>query len=213
MTLRRAFLVTTLLGLASVSSFVQAQQGAAAPSPVDVVKIMSFSCSVCLAAEAQDKPIAAAVRAQGGRFVWAPVPTHPEDKVGARERTYYAARDLNAQLGEAVKTSLYKGSQEQNLPLFDQIQVSSWVLRDLSEHEALLPTLFEKARSQDSAQALGRAIRLAMGAGVQDLPAYLLIQDGKVVANFDPRHPQATGLTALRELVLAKVAELNKTKP
>lgn len=196
--------------LASVSSVVSAQERS---TTVDVVKILSFSCSVCLASEAQDRPIAAAARAQGGRFVSAPVPTHPEDKIGPRERVYYAARDINSQLGDAVKASMYKGSQEQGLPLYDFVQVYAWLSRDLPEQEAFFTTLFERAKQPQSQEALARALRLALGSGVEALPTYLLIQNGRVVATFDPKHPQASSLTALRELVTEKIEELNKASP
>lgn len=207
---RRAALGAMLAGLLSVSSVVHAQDRSAT---VDVVKILSFSCSVCLSSESQDRPISAAVRAQGGRFVSAPVPTHPEDKIGPRERVYYAARDMNSQLGDAVKASLYKGSQEQELPLYDFVQVYAWLSRDLPEQEAFFTPLFERAKKAQSQESLARALRLAIGSGVDALPTYLFIQNGRVVASLDPKHPQATSMTALRELVIAKIEELNKSNP
>lgn len=181
-----------------------------ANAPVDVVKLMSLSCSVCLSAESQDKLIVPAVRREGGRFVWAPVPTHPDDEIGAAERTYYAARDLNELFGEAVKMSLYKGIQDQGLELFNFMQILTWLRQDLPQYDSRLEALMKNAQLPGAQRSLVRAVRLAVDSGAKALPCYLVMQSGRVLTTFDPTHPKAPTLTALREEVLAKVAELNK---
>lgn len=196
--------------LIALSSFpLLASLAMAAPS-VDVVKIMSFSCSVCLASEAQDKLIYDAVVSQGGQFVWAPVPTREEDKLGAKERVYYASRDVDRRFSERVRASMYKGEQEQGLPLFDFMQVYSWITRDLAEDEKYFDVLFEKAQGNSSREALGRAARLAVNAGSQALPSYVVLRGGELVTVLDPTSVNNSNLTALRELVISRVTELNK---
>lgn len=181
-------------------------------APVDVVKVLSFSCSFCKESEVHDKSIAHAVREGGGRFVWAPVPTHPDDTVGAKERVYYAARDIDQALGEAVKQSLYKGTQDQGQQLFDYLPIYTWLSGDLPAYEKQLNKVFERARSDEALRAMQRAIKLALSAGVDAVPCYLLLRAGTVTANYDRTHPQAPTLSALRELVLGAVRKAQESK-
>lgn len=183
---------------------------AASKSAIDVVKVLSFSCSFCRDSEVHDIAISRMVQEHGGRFVWAPVPTHPEDFVGAKERVYYAARDMDARLGEAVKQSLYKGTQDQGQLLFDYMPLYTWLSGDLPQFDSKMTELFEKAKGAAAQGAMQRAIRLALAAGVSAVPCYLLLRDGKVVASYDRVHPQAPTLSALRELVIEAVGRESK---
>ena len=183
-----------------------------AADPVDVVKILSFSCSFCRDSEVHDGAIARAAAERGGRFVWAPVPTHPEDRFAAKERVYYAARDMNARLGQAVKQSLYKGTQDQGQVLFDYMPIYAWLVGDIPQHARELDTLIEKARGPESHAALQRAIRLAVNAGVDAVPAYVLLRGGRVVETIDRNHPRAPTLSALRELVIESIDKHTQEK-
>lgn len=181
-----------------------------AKSPVNVVKILSFSCGFCRESEVHDATISRVVGEYGGRFVWAPIPTHPEDFSGAKERLYYAARDIDARLGDAVKNSLYKGTQDQGQVLFDYMPLYAWLTGDLPQFESKMAELFEKAKAPAALGAMQRAIRLALSAGVDAVPNYLLIRDGQVIASYDRVHPQAPTLSALRELVVEAVRRESK---
>jgi len=181
-----------------------------AKSPVNVVKILSFSCSFCRDSEVHDTAISRVVQEYGGRFVSAPVPTHPEDFVGAKERVYYAARDIDARLGEAVKQSLYKGTQDQGQLLFDYMPLYAWLSGDIPQFDSKMTELFEKAKASAAQGAMQRAVRLAVSAGVDAVPNYLLLRDGQVIAGYDRVHPQAPTLSALRELVIEAVRRESK---
>lgn len=200
--LRASLLTLAVLGVSTAQAQVRTRE-------IDVVKIMSFSCSVCLAAEAQDRSIAAAVTAKHGKFIWAPVPTQDED-TGARERTYYAARDLDPALGSYVKASIFKGSQERGLALFDFMQLYSWLQQDLPDQEKQLDALFKRAQAEESAASLRRAIRLALNAGSQGLPSYIILVNGEIKATLDPSSANAGSLSALRDLVISRVDALSK---
>lgn len=187
------------LGLCGTSS---AQPKRAAV--IDVVKIMSFSCSFCLAAESQDPAIAEAARATGGKFVSAPVPDAPEDPA-PRERTYYAARDMNARFGEVVKQSLYRGSQDAQVSLRSFAEVYYWMERDLpAEYDRLAP-LIAKAQAAPAAASLERAVRLTISSGVQLLPTYVLLADGRFLTSLDRDSAGAPSLSALREAVITRI--------
>ncbi len=199
---RRSLLV--LLAAAALPAWAQST------SRVDVVKVMSFSCSVCLASEAHDRLIAAAVRAAGaGRFVSAPIPSREED-TGVRERMYYSARDLEAGFGDAVKTSLYKGVQDRGLELTDFLQVYSWLQQDLPAYDGQMDALLKAAQGQTSAQSVGRAVKLALNAGVQNFPTYIILVNGQVQTALDPSSKN-NNLTALRDDVIARVEALSKS--
>ena len=180
--------------------------------PVDVVKIMGFTCSFCLSAEAQNKAIARAAIESGGRFVRAPIPVTAAD-TGAREKLYYAARDMDPALGEAVKQSLYRGLQETEVPLNDLLQLYYWLLQDIPEHESKFNLLFERAQGVEAAEALKRAERLVVNSGAQFLPTYVLLTGGKIRAALDTRTSPNPALTSLRDAVISNVESLSKNTP
>lgn len=173
---------------------------AAHAEPVSVVKVLSFGCPVCRASETLDSDIAAAVRRGGGKFAYAAMPLDPNNL--SRELGYYAARDLGAE--EAARNSLYKGSQDYGLTFADPVQVVVWLQDDAGIDGARLGA----AIGGDAArQALGRAVRLAAKAGVQKLPAYLLLRDGAVASALSA--DGATSLFALKKKVVDEIATYN----
>lgn len=190
--------------LAAVAAGAVAPATFAQSAPVDVVKVMSFSCSFCLAAEVQDRAIEEAVRAQGGRFVRAPIP-ESADAPGYRERVYYAARDLEPRFGETVKASLYKGTQDAQVALESYAQLYYWLLQDIPNEEPRLARLFELAQAHPAASALQRAIALTVNAGVERLPTYVLLSAGRVTSTLDTATTGAKSMAGLREAVIAKL--------
>lgn len=201
---RRAALLT-LLALAAAPAVMAQASG----NSVDVVKILSFSCSFCLASESHDRAITAATAATGGRYVSAPVPSLDQD-TGARERLYYAARDTNAAMGERVKESLYKGAQGTEVPLYNFMQLYTWVLQDLPGDAPRVDELFKRAQGLDSEKALGRAVDLAINAGVQSLPTYILLVNGAIKLVLDRSTTSGDGLTSLRNAVISNIELLSK---
>lgn len=193
--------------LAPLGSLVYAQQ----LIPVDVVKVMSFSCSFCYAAESHDRMILVAAGKSGGRFVRAPIPVE-EGASGWRERTYYAARDLDPKLGEAVKESIYRGIQESEVTLNDLTQLYYWFVQDIPAFENRFNALFEKAQAPSSNDALLRAIRLVKNSGVSQLPTYILLSAGAVQATLDSSNSRGTSLPALRDDVIAQIDKISNQK-
>ncbi len=204
----RRTVLAALLGGALLCAGTSAR--AQAPNSVHVVKILSFGCPVCLMSEGIDAAIASAVSAAGGRFVPAPVPTG-DDTVGNKERVYYAARDLNAAWAEPVKRSLYRGAQEVQVPLSDMMQVYTWLQQDLPSLEPHLGPVFQRAQSNEARDAMFRAARLALNAGVTKLPAYLVVHNGRTVAALDPSSVPGQSFTALRDEVIARVQKAAST--
>lgn len=168
--------------------------------PVSVVKVLSFGCPVCRAAEAMDSDIGTAVRRGGGKFAYAALPADATNL--NRELAYYAARDLGAE--EAARNSLYKGSQDYGLTFSDPVQAVVWLQDDAGINGSQLGGAIggEPAR-----QALGRAVRLAARAGVQKLPAYLLLRDGEVLSVMSA--DGVGSLFALKKRVVEEVSTYN----
>lgn len=175
----------------------------------DVVKIMNFSCPVCRASENLDPGIQEAVAASGGRFVPAPVPA--DDTSGARERVYYAARLQGEAVAQSVRKSLYKGSQDMQMPLDDVAQTVSWLQDDLAGNQVNVNwnQLIQDSQGSAADAALVRAARLALKGGGQGLPLYIVMQNNRVVASFDP---QSTGTGSLLTLRDAVVKAVNQAK-
>jgi hypothetical protein len=180
-------------------------------TPVDVVKIMSFSCSFCLSAESQDPIIETVAKRTKGRFVRAPIPVGGEDD-GWRERTYYAARDMDSQLGETVKQSIYRGVQETGVPLNNLTQLYYWFLQDIPKMERHFDKLFELTKGPESQNALNRAIQLVRSSGAQLLPTYVLLVSGRIQATLDSSTSQNTSLSSLREDTIARIEALTIPK-
>lgn len=195
-----------LLGLVlSASPFLSHAQSKPTPAKVvDVAKVMRFSCPFCLAAEAHDRLLVTEARKYGGKFVWAPVPD-AANSLGARERVYYAARELGAGLDSRVKASLYKASQEAQVQLETYAQVYYWLEQDLPDDYDRFPRLFETAQSSSAGDALKRAIRLTINAGVEVLPTYVILSDGQIATTVDKGSAGADSQAALRDAVLSAI--------
>jgi hypothetical protein len=206
--LRRLFLKTALTAAVAYSAMSTAFAAGAGPR-VDVVKIMSITCPVCRAAETHDSAIERAVVAQGGRFVYAPVPTEPENASGAKERVYYASREFDANTAAAVKYSLYKGAQDMGIQLTDYMKTYTWLSQDVPQLEPKFNQLFEKAQGDEALNSLKRAVRLASEAGVSALPGYVIVVDGRVTALLDPQSVPGNSLLTLRDEVIARVRKLS----
>jgi 2-hydroxychromene-2-carboxylate isomerase len=167
---------------------------ASAASPVSIVKVLSFGCSVCRASETHDAELKTAARLHGGQFAYAAMP--PSLETPARELAYYAARDMGHEA--QARQSLYKGSQDRGLPLSEPVQASVWLQDDIGLDGSTLSQGISGAKARD---ALDRALGLAAQGGVQRLPTYLLVRGGVVVATVVPGED---GLFALKTRVLAE---------
>lgn len=199
---RRAF-VLAMAASAAPPGFAQPALARKA-DVVDVAKIMRFSCSFCLASESQDRAISEAAQARGGRFVRAPIPDSPSS-VGARERVYFAARDLDSAFEVRVRGSLYKASQDAQVVLDTYAQVYYWLEQDLPKDYARLRQLFENAQGASAGMALERAIRLTVNSGVEVLPSYVVLADGRISATIDKSSSGSESYAALREAVVSAI--------
>lgn len=180
---------------------------AAHAAPVDVVKIINFSCPVCRASESLDNSIRDAVSVTGGHFVPAPIP--PDDSTGgARERVYYAARDLDPPHEPDIRTSLFKGAQDMQMSLSDVPQTVAWLEDDLGAQMTINgPVLQEKAESPEAQASLGKAARLVMSSGAQALPTYIILKQGAIVGTLDLDTIQNKSLLNLRDAVVTAIGK------
>lgn len=180
---------------------------------VSVVKVINFSCAACRASESQDGPIRAAAQATGGRFVFATMPL--DANTYWRELLYYAARERDAALEPQVRESLYRGAQDMSLPFADLAQVAVWLAQDLAGANVDWAALArEAAQARAPREALGRAMRLVAMAGVQRVPAYVLVVDGELAGLLDPDTSSRSGsLVELRLRVIERIEELARKAP
>lgn len=196
---RRHFLAGVALALASCAAF-------AGDSTVVVVKILNFSCPVCRASEAQDRPVVAAADQTGGQFVYAPIPQEAGEY--AKERVYYAVRRQGRNAEARVRESLYKGAQDANQPFLDITQVIEWLKDDVTGSTIDWVQLTADAQSPDSLAALRRAAILAKRAGSQALPSYVVVQNNAPVATLDINTAgKGNSLIALRDEVIKRVEQ------
>ena len=196
------------LCLAGASAFSQTNR---APRKVDVVKILSFACPTCRASEAQDRYIESRLETVGGRLLWAPVPTIAGN-TGERERVYYAARAEGRVIESRVRASLYKAVQDMGLSLPDLTSVYTWLQSDLPDLEGKLDSLFDRAASNESKNALARALRLGMTAGISSLPSYLLVANSTVLTLVDPSSATNGNILALRDSVVSAIEQHSGTQ-
>lgn len=171
----------------------------------DVVKIMNFSCPICRASESLDDSIRSAAAETGGKLVAAPVPA--SETTGARERIYYASRLQGDAVEQNVRTSLFKGAQDMDAPFEDNAQTVAWLEDDLTPKGVRVDwaRLSRDADAPDASGALGRAARLALKAGAQGLPTYIVMKNNRIVGAFDPRSVGSNSLISLRDAVVAAV--------
>jgi hypothetical protein len=160
-------------------------------SPIVVVKIISFDCSVCYASENLDQPIRQAILDKGGRFLVAPL---PRVETQVRERFYYTLRD--------TYPDLFKGTQDLNYPLTEISDTMDWLSQDVNDSRIDWDKIAVAVQAPEAGEPIKRAIALAYKAGAQLTPTYVLVRDGNVISTFDINSASNPSLSALRQAVL-----------
>lgn len=209
---RRQFLAGLGAGLIlpAMPAQAQAPTAPAAKLPdaaIYVVKFISFACNFCRAAENGDSLVQQAVERTGGKISVAPVDTS-EGQTYLKERVYFAARALGDEAAARMRKAMFYATQDHGLTFSSLDSINTWLsvnaadwLSD-SDRQALLR---ESAASATDA-ALGRAIRLAKSAGVDVLPAYVVLQGGEVKAVYDRQgYPS---MNDLRDKLVRRINEL-----
>lgn len=179
----------------------------AANEPVHVVKFISFNCATCRQSETMDDPIRTLAESRGGRFVVAPLPRGQND---GRERLYYAMRSLGADMEVETRLSLFEASQDLGYPLSDMPQSVDWLRTDLKHREVNWSRVAELAAGAQSLAAVERAVQLAVRAGVQVVPSYVIVRGESVIETLDTKSVPGVDLPALRSAVLEA---LRKAQP
>lgn len=174
-------------------------------APINVVKIISFSCNVCRASEAIDPILSTEVRRRGGQFVWAPIPVAESDFLGVKERVYYASRTLDSELSLRVKESMYKASQDVLVPLTTFAQAHSWLTQDLLLDSETAQKIINQAQTPEGLVPLRRAFLLVKEGGISAVPSYLLIKNGKILKSFDMTQSNIKSFSDLRDSILAEL--------
>lgn len=195
-----AFLTAGLLAFLGSPSQARAAE-------VNVVKALLFTCPVCRTAESLDASIDAEARRLGGSLVHAPLPVKGDFSAYA----YYALRGQGAKTASEVRLALYKGSQDRGLTFSSRLDVDVWLQSDLAESSLNLDALRGEVEDPAVTQAVARAYRLGIAAGVNHTPTYIVLRNNQIFASIDPTSvtPQ-NSLTAVRDAVVAKLREAAK---
>jgi thiol-disulfide isomerase/thioredoxin len=170
-----------------------------ARAAVDVVEFVTFACPYCRAMEPQAREIAREVESRGGRFVVAPVPA--SGQTAAAASVYYASRAYGPEVADRVKASLFKGAQDAGQPFEDSGQVLVWLVQDLGESSLNYEYLASAVDSAETRESVNRAWRLAYRAGVDAVPAFVLVKDGEPVAIFSRDDNSFKPLNIKKEVV------------
>lgn len=179
-----------------------------AQAGIDIVKIMSLSCSFCYSAESFDPYLENVAKSKGGKFVYAPVPSFETD-TGLKEQVYYAGRDLDKNIGPAIKKSLYKGAIDMGISLNTPVQIYTWLVRDSGIDESVLTSVLNKAEEPAAKQSLARAVGLAVSGNVTSLPTYIILKDGRIAAVVDSSTSTKGSVSSIKDEVISKVKELS----
>jgi predicted DsbA family dithiol-disulfide isomerase len=146
-----------------------------------VVEIANFACAHCRAMDPLVPSLIAATTAAGGEFDFAPLVWDGQPE--ARDMVYYAARQQGPDVAAAVRTSLFKGIQDNNLPFEDVAQVDAWLQQDVPVSVGIDYDQLARDLNTDVLTHLPEAktARLAKAAGVSATPTFVFIKDGVVV--------------------------------
>ncbi|WP_018234316.1 thioredoxin domain-containing protein [Thioalkalivibrio thiocyanodenitrificans] len=174
-----------------------------------LVEVANFSCPYCRAMSRWHDHLETAVRQYGGAFRFAPISLSEHNDT--RELIYYGARQLGAEAAERVKEALYRGAQDDQLPMETEAQVLEFLGRAPSTRTFNLAQLQVAARSEEAREAHQRALRLAHMARVNLLPSYVFIQDGRPVYTLERHDDQPVG-SAFRGRIEAKLKELGENQ-
>lgn len=203
---RRLFLQGLLLSALPSLSHAQDSSGAVSHA-VYVVKFISFSCNYCRASEQGDTLVEQAVQATGGTLSVAPVDTM-ENPTYIRERFFYASRKQGDDVARRVRAAMFTATQDHGLTFTSLDSLNTWLAVNAADwmDDSLRKTIIQEAGLDETANAIGRALRLAKSAGVDVLPSYVVLQDGGVKAVFDRQgYPS---LHDLRDKISRRVSEM-----
>lgn len=178
-------------------------------SPVYVVKIVNFSCPYCRASESIDDKIKEAAYEVGGDFLYGPI-TLIKEGSDARDRVYFASVKLDLPDTTKIRRALYQGAQDEGQMFENVPQVIVYLQRVLPDAAIDWNTLSVKAVSKEVSSSLQKTKELAVKGSVDQLPSYLLIQEGEVVAILDSSSSDTPRFPQLRDAVVSKIKSLAK---
>lgn len=165
-TFLRALAAVTAFAFAAVSNTASADQRPA------LVEIANFDCPYCYAINKHHPRIKRAAERAGMRFVYAPVPSSSDYENAWRERAYYAARHLPG-MEKAVRDALLQ-TQEAPRPVRSLDEVTAWL-------DLMIPQVRWRDFANDHVAAtnttgvIERSVRLALAAGADSFPSFLIV--------------------------------------
>lgn len=174
----------------------------AAGAKLYLVKVISFDCAVCRAAQAIDGAVEQAARRAGARVVYAPLPREHTD---IREQFFYAMQGMG--LHTKVLQALFSGTQGLGYPLKTESEVMDWLSSELSADHVDWRVVLRRIDDGEAEEDVKKAIILAYKAGVTRYPTYVFVKNNQILAVIDISTAGGS-ISQLRAAVVAKLRQI-----
>lgn len=198
---RRTFLTGTLAGLATTLSG-GAALAAREPLVTTIVEVANFNCSRCYAVNSNYDRLARLAYNVKKDLVFAPATWEGQSLWPSR--VYYSMRDLYPRTEQAARNTLFHGIHQDGQVFETLSQVAAYFERNQTLDAARnLDPDFDwaqvAARSETNEPLYSeiRATRLIEMAGVQDVPTFIWLVDGKLTQKVSPDQAQDPAKLAL----------------
>jgi hypothetical protein len=178
-----------------------------------LVHFAAFSCKHCAAMERYVPQIKAEMARVGGTYSFAPISLR-EGTQFAPELGYFAVRETAPALAEETRKHLFNAMYDNGLPLDAPSDVVEWLALQDSGNAHVWQAIPAASGTSPVRSALGRAYRLVGSANVSEVPAFVLLRDGTVIATVQ-RHPGEAPddlFGRLRETIRTYLGAVSPTK-
>lgn len=200
---KTTFIKKTLAGLCLAFCFSTAQ------AKTTVVEIVNFACQYCAYMNNMIPDIESKLAERNIDLVVAPIFTE-ENIEPYIAYTYYAIRKRNPELLQAVRVYLFKGASQDGI-LFQSVEQTIAYFEQFSPYYADLQfktDIQSLADTDEVRKSYKKGIYLAIKGGVDELPAFLIIEDNeikKVIA----RNSVSKSLAEVKERLLDYIVSNN----
>lgn len=172
-----------------------------------VVEIANFHCPYCFMMEPFSSKIEQAVEEKGGRFVFAPISVGEQGPWG--DYVYYALRQYGKGTEAAVRKALFKGGVYMQIGYENPHQALSVIEQVLKTLPDEYDTLLNEVYADSTKASVEKALFLASDAGVNLLPAFILLENNDIVGVYS-RESDDFNQQKLVEKVLNHLDKLGK---
>lgn len=177
--IKQKFKLKSLIALSAlvISPFSSAE--------VAVVKMMDFYCTDSFKTGAIDPIIQNELKKLGGKFVFVPIAGN--ELYISKDRVYYAIKNLyedeHPQLIDQVRQKLASASVNFELKPADPTQLIEFLRGELGNEIINWNSVRNNMHSAEVDSSMKKAYALARDSNTSTFPTYLILSNGKIVAN------------------------------